>query len=282
MNCECGCGLKAPVYRGRQCRYLRGHCGAQKARKKIRYVVEEVTGCWIWLLAMRDGYGIEKVGGKYGGAHFHSYEKYRGLVPAGMVLDHAVCRNRRCINPWHLEVVTSAVNTRRGRNAKITQEIAEEMRRMKACGATQTEIAQMFGVSQSLVSDVVRGNTWKSTISSEPGLTKTCVTQLSRDSFAAGFNKQAVAAATGTGKTVIFANLLAVLAGRKEMQRFQKSRAVQPRQALTGALVDDSPCEGRPMHRQPPPLHCFPQPPPYSQIPLGIRINRPHSTGLGN
>jgi hypothetical protein len=57
MNCECGCGLRAPVYRGRQCRYLRGHCGAQKAKKKIRYFVKEGTGCWIWLLCTRDGYG---------------------------------------------------------------------------------------------------------------------------------------------------------------------------------------------------------------------------------
>lgn len=178
MNCECGCGLQAPVYRGKQCRYLRGHCGAQKARKKIRYAVEEVTGCWIWLLGTRDGYGVEKVDGKYGGAHVHSYERHRRPVPEGLVLDHVVCGNRRCINPWHLEAVTSAVNTRRGRKAKINQEIAHEIHRLKASGATQTEIAHMFGVSQSLVSDVVRGNTWRLPTCLEQDFIKTSVPQI--------------------------------------------------------------------------------------------------------
>jgi hypothetical protein len=30
-----------------------------------------------------------------------------------LVVDH-LCRNRACLNPWHLELVTVRVNTRRG------------------------------------------------------------------------------------------------------------------------------------------------------------------------
>lgn len=214
MNCECGCGLQAPVYRGKQCRYLRGHCGAQKARKKIRHVVEQGTGCWIWLLGMRDGYGIEKVDGKYGGAHVHSYEKHRGPVPDGMVLDHAICKNRRCINPWHLEIVTSAVNTRRGRNAKINQEMADEIRRMKACGTTQREIARVFGVSEGLVSDVVLGNTWK-TERIKPELTKTSVPADTAASSADRLNAPVVAATTTPGQLVIYAAIPLALMGSR-------------------------------------------------------------------
>jgi hypothetical protein len=183
MNCECGCGFPAPVYRGRQCRYLRGHCGANKTRKKNRYVVEDGTGCWIWLLGTRDGYGKERVGHKVGGAHIHSYERHRGPVPDGMVLDHVVCGNRRCVNPWHLEVVTSTVNSRRGRNAKINQQVADEIRRMKASGMTRSAIARVFGVSESLVSDVVRGNTWTTP---EQEATKASVTAATEDKIATG------------------------------------------------------------------------------------------------
>jgi hypothetical protein len=215
MNCECGCGLRAPVYRGRQCRYLRGHCGAQKAKKKIRYFVKEGTGCWIWLLCTRDGYGKERVGDKVGGAHVHSYERHRGPVPAGMVLDHVVCGNRRCVNPWHLEVVTATENSRRGRNAKINQQIADEIRRMKASGITQTEIARVFGVSWSLVSDVVRGNTWRP-LTLEQDLTKTSITKAPADSIEVRLNAQTLAAAAGPGQTLVFATIPAVLVERGE------------------------------------------------------------------
>jgi hypothetical protein len=38
-----------------------------------------------------------------------------GEIPEGMQIDH-LCRVRNCVNPDHLEPVTSAENTRRGYN----------------------------------------------------------------------------------------------------------------------------------------------------------------------
>ncbi len=67
--CGCGCGKDAPIYRGVQCRFLRGHAGASVVRKKERYQIDPVTGCWNWLLYKRDGYGVVKVGGKVLSAH---------------------------------------------------------------------------------------------------------------------------------------------------------------------------------------------------------------------
>jgi len=41
------------------------------------------------------------------------YENLHGEVPRGLVLDH-LCREPQCVNPDHLEPVTSAENVMRG------------------------------------------------------------------------------------------------------------------------------------------------------------------------
>lgn len=45
-------------------------------------------------------------------AHRWSYERFRGPIADGMTLDH-LCRVPSCVNPWHLEEVTSQVNSLR-------------------------------------------------------------------------------------------------------------------------------------------------------------------------
>lgn len=77
------------------------------------------SGCWEWTANLTAaGYGMLNVGnGKYGYAHRYSWEHMRGPIPAGLTIDH-LCRNRRCVNPDHLEPVTQAENNRRAREAK--------------------------------------------------------------------------------------------------------------------------------------------------------------------
>jgi HNH endonuclease len=46
-------------------------------------------------------------------AHRYTYERLHGPVTQGLELDH-LCRNRACVNPGHLEMVTHKINTLRG------------------------------------------------------------------------------------------------------------------------------------------------------------------------
>jgi hypothetical protein len=76
---------------------------------------EPNSGCWLWGGALnRDGYGTIYVqGSKRKLAHRIIFESMRRPVPEGMHLDH-LCRNRLCVNPDHLEIVSPRTNVLRG------------------------------------------------------------------------------------------------------------------------------------------------------------------------
>lgn len=71
------------------------------------------SGCWEWTGQEGHGYGFIEVDGRRILVHRFSYELLVGPIPAGLVIDH-LCRNTRCVNPDHLEPVTSVENTMRG------------------------------------------------------------------------------------------------------------------------------------------------------------------------
>lgn len=76
-------------------------------------------GCIVWTGALREGYGAIHHKGRMLRAHRVAYQLLVGPIPEGLVLDH-LCRNRRCINPHHLEPVTMRVNTMRSPIAPST------------------------------------------------------------------------------------------------------------------------------------------------------------------
>lgn len=80
-----------------------------------RVLIDDTSGCWNWTTTpfQNSGYGRIKVVGRVMVAHRFAWEVLRGPIPQGMQLDH-LCRNRRCVNPEHLEVVTPRTNVLRG------------------------------------------------------------------------------------------------------------------------------------------------------------------------
>lgn len=82
---------------------------AASERMRARTVITD-DGCWLYQGAgTRNGYGRVNAGL----AHRVSYEIHVGPIPEGLLIDHK-CRNRRCINPQHLEPVSASENIRRG------------------------------------------------------------------------------------------------------------------------------------------------------------------------
>lgn len=175
--CECGCGQKTTIavqdhprfgwVKGEPMRFVRGHNnrGRHPRLGAQPYVVEDcgyATKCWIWKgFIHKSGYGSAAKDGKYIRAHRLFYERHVGPIPLKMVVDH-LCRVKACVNPEHLEVVSNAVNTRRGTSTRLTEDDVREIKRRLAVGkqGIGRQLANEFGVSPVTISNIKHGLKW--------------------------------------------------------------------------------------------------------------------------
>jgi hypothetical protein len=138
--------------------------------------------CWPWQAGrMATGYGLfrlEQLPATMKKAHRVSWLFAYGEIPEGMHVCHR-CDNPPCVNPAHLFLDTREGNMRdrdakgrvhrgmkhhgesSGRSAKLTlAQVTEIKRAYAAREASQAKLGKRFGVSQTQVGRIVRGERW--------------------------------------------------------------------------------------------------------------------------
>jgi hypothetical protein len=89
---------------------------AKNWQKRFWSYVDKTDECWNWNSAIDTyGYGVFQLSypkRQTVKAHRVSYELMVSSIPDDLTIDH-LCRNKKCVNPKHLEVVTASENARR-------------------------------------------------------------------------------------------------------------------------------------------------------------------------
>lgn len=134
------------------------------------YTVDPETGCWVWTGAKGAG-GYGRVAGR--AAHRMMYELMVGPIPPRCHVHH-ICRNVLCVNPDHLEVLTSAEHASLHRasgaprtapkgsfsylGANLMRELDYYNESHPAAKMTQTQLAGLIGATPSQVCHHMSGD----------------------------------------------------------------------------------------------------------------------------
>jgi hypothetical protein len=144
-------------------------CDPDNKQRFLAKVQKNECGCWIWNGSKTAaGYGMITIKGVVRYAHRMAYEEYRGPITGGMFVCHR-CDNPSCVNPDHLFLGTNNENVadmvakqrqakgERVQSSKLTE---DKVAIIRSSTKLQRELAQEFGVSQSLISMVRSRQLW--------------------------------------------------------------------------------------------------------------------------
>lgn len=135
------------------------------------------NGCWLWLGGLgKRGYPHFSWNQKTLYAHRISWELFRGPIEEGKDVCHNCPGgdNPMCVNPDHLFIGTHTENMadmlRKGRRrcwgekartAKLKNEQVIVIRALAAKGWKQQNIADLYGVRQTTISQIVTESSWR-------------------------------------------------------------------------------------------------------------------------
>jgi hypothetical protein len=130
-------------------------------------------GCWIFLGALRLGYGRLKnhKTGRHESTHRLSWQAYRGAIPNGAMVLHT-CDTPSCVNPDHLFLGTQSDNMadrqRKGRNPDVRGENhpgaklkASQVLEIRASARPRRELAELYAVSKELITAIRNRRVWR-------------------------------------------------------------------------------------------------------------------------
>jgi DNA-binding XRE family transcriptional regulator len=127
----------------------------------------EEDGCWEWTGACnRGGYGGLSFAGVWWYVHRLIAVLFLGLDAASGLYVLHTCDRPQCCNPSHLRLGSHADNmadaSAKGRlSKKLTPGEVIEIRRLRAEGHTQQDLADRFGVSRMTIRQIERRETWR-------------------------------------------------------------------------------------------------------------------------
>ena len=92
----------------------------QKSLNRFIDKIQFTDSCWNWQKDFNRKYGrFDLYNNKEISAHRVAYEWFVGPIPENLTIDH-VCKNTKCVNPDHLEIVSLQENIFRANGSSVT------------------------------------------------------------------------------------------------------------------------------------------------------------------